>query len=140
MSDGFTVRITAREYEVDTNGHVSSAVLLRYGHHARWSCLRAAGFDHVALAGRGLGPVSLEERIRFHREVLAGDVMDVTCEFHWREGKTFTVEQRLRRDDGTLLAEITNVGGLLDLARRRLVERPGEHWRELAVTPELLGL
>jgi len=39
-----------------------------------------------------------------------------------------------------LAAEITNIGGLLDLRTRRLVPDPGDIWRSAANAPELLGL
>jgi len=42
--------------------------------------------------------------------------------------------------DGTLAAEISNVGGLLTLSDRRLVPRPGDVWRSAARAPEFLGL
>jgi acyl-CoA thioester hydrolase len=42
--------------------------------------------------------------------------------------------------DGTLAAEITNTGGLLDLRNRRLIPDPGQIWRSAAKTPGLLGL
>jgi acyl-CoA thioester hydrolase len=140
MADCFAVRLIARGYEVDSNGHVAGTVLLQYGQHARWECLRAAGIDQDKLMARSIGPVSLEERIRFHHEVLAGEEVDVSCEFVWGDGKTFRVEQEIRRSDGTLAAEVTNVGGLLDLEKRKLVAEPGEVWRSVAETPAVLGL
>lgn len=141
MPEVFAVRIAVRGYEVDVNGHVAGTVLLQYGHHARWECLRAAGVDQAGLLERGISPVSLEERIRFHREVRAGEEVDVSCAYIWGDGgKTFRVEQQLRHSDGNLVAEITNVGGLLDLAKRRLVGEPGKHWRSVASKPEVLGL
>jgi acyl-CoA thioester hydrolase len=140
MSDTFGVRVAARGYEADSNGHVAGTALLQYAQHARWECLRAAGIDHGELQARSIGPVSLEERIRFHHEVQPGQEVDVSCAFAWGEGKTFRVEQELRRPDGTLVAEVTNVGGLLDLAERRLVRDPGAVWRSVAKAPALLGL
>jgi acyl-CoA thioester hydrolase len=136
----FTVRITARGYEVDSNGHVAGTVLLQYGQHARWECLRAAGIDQAGLAAKGIGPVSLEERIRFHHEIRAGEEVIVSCEFAWGEGKSFRIEQEIRLTDGTLAAEITNVGGLLDLDSRKLLRHPGQVWRSAASDPQLLGL
>jgi acyl-CoA thioester hydrolase len=136
----FTVGITARGYEVDSNGHVAGAVLLQYGQHARWECIRAAGIDQVGLAAKGIGPVSLEERIRFHHEIRAGEEVIVSCEFAWGEGKSFRIEQEIRLTDGTLAAEITNVGGLLDLDSRKLLRHPGQVWRSAASDPQLLGL
>jgi hypothetical protein len=38
------------------------------------------------------------------------------------------------------VAEVTGGCGLLDLERRKLVDRPVERWRSLARFPELLGL
>jgi acyl-CoA thioester hydrolase len=136
----FTVRIVARGYEVDSNGHVAGTVLLQYGHHARWECMRAAGIDQAALAAKGVGPVSLEERIRFHHEIQAGQEIVVSCEFAWGEGKSFRIKQDTRLPDGTLAAEIANVGGLLDLKDRRLVRDPGQVWKSVATVPQLLGL
>jgi len=136
----FTVRIAARGYEADVNGHVAGTVLLQYSQHARWECVRAAGIDQALLAARGIGPVSLEERIRFRHEIRSGDEVDVSCEFIWGSGKTYRVEQEIRLLDRTLAAEITNVGGLLDLKDRKLVPSPGDVWRSVATMPELLGL
>ena len=140
MDDRFVVRVAARGYEVDANGHVAGSVLLQYAQHARWECLRSAGIDQADLRRQGIGPVSVEERIRFHREVYAGDELDVSCAFVWGEGKTFRIEQEIRTADGTLAAEVTNVGGLLDLTQRRLISDPGGIWRSAASTPGLLGL
>jgi acyl-CoA thioester hydrolase len=139
-ADPFAVRISARGYETDSNGHMAGTALLQYGHHARWECLRAAGVDQDRMLAMGVGPVSLEERIRFHTEVRAGDEVDVSCRFVWSEGKTFRIEQELRRPDGSLAAEVGGVGGLLDLKARRLMPDPGSIWRSVAAAPELLGL
>jgi acyl-CoA thioester hydrolase len=136
----YEVTVTARGYEVDPNGQVSGAVLLQYGQHARWECLRAAGADRTKLLEEGYGPVSLEERIRFHREVRAGDQLIVSCVFVWGGGKTFRVEQQLIGEDGELIAEITNVGGLMDLAERRLTTNPSKVWGAVARRPELLNI
>src|SRR3712207_1693827 len=106
MGEPLSVRVNARGYEADSNGHVAGTALLQYGHHARWECLRTAGLDQHDLLAAGLGPVSLEERIRFHAELRPGEEVDVSCEFVWGEGKTFRVQQELRRPDGTLVAEI----------------------------------
>jgi acyl-CoA thioester hydrolase len=140
MADPFRVRVAARGYEVDSNGHVAGTVLLQYGQHARWECLRAAGIDHTALHIRHIGPVSLEERIRFHHELRAGEEVEVSCSFNWSERKTFRVEQEIRTADGTLSAEITNIGGMLDLDTRRLTSEPAAIWRSVATAPAVLNL
>ncbi|WEO94460.1 acyl-CoA thioesterase [Streptomyces sp. FXJ1.172] len=140
MSEPFSVRVTVRGYETDVQGHLNQAVYLNYAEHARWSLLKAAGISQAELVARGVGPVALETTIRYRRELLAGDEVDVTCAFEWGEGKTFRIVQEVRRADGTVAAEITAVGGLLDLGERRLVADPGATFKELGADPDLFGL
>jgi acyl-CoA thioester hydrolase len=141
VTEPFRVRIAVRGYEIDAQGHLSGVVYLQYGEHARWECLRAAGISQRKLAAAGVGPVQLETTIRFHRELRAADEVDVSCVFVWGDSnKTFRVEQDLRRPDGTLVAELANIGGLLNLEQRRLVADPAGQFRSLATAPELLGL
>lgn len=141
MVDPFSVRIAIRGYELDAQGHVNGAVYLQYAEHARWECLRAAGLTQQAMHEQGITPVRLEESVRYHRELRGGDEVEVGCVFDWGDGdgKTFRVRQDFRRDD-TLVAEVTNVGGVLGLETRRLLPDPGAHFRRLAATPTLLGL
>ncbi|MDL5204582.1 acyl-CoA thioesterase [Streptomyces sp. ALI-76-A] len=140
MTEPFSVPVTVRGYETDVQGHLNQSVYLNYAEHARWSLLAAAGISQAGLIGAGVGPVALETTIRYRRELLAGDEVEVTCDFVWGEGKTFRIEQTIRRTDGTVAAEITAVGGLMDLDKRKLVADPREHFKQLAVDPELFGL
>jgi len=135
----FRVRVGVRGYELDPQGHVNQAVYLQYAEHARWEHLLATGITQQALAVAGVGPVVLESTIRYLAELRHGDEVDVTCEFTWSGGKTFRIHQDLLRPDGTQVAEITAVAGVLDLTRRRLVEDPLGRLRSLATAPELLG-
>ncbi|MDO0910570.1 acyl-CoA thioesterase [Streptomyces sp. DT2A-34] len=140
MTEPFSVPVTVRGYETDVQGHLNQAVYLNYAEHARWSLLQAAGISQAGLLGRGVGPVALETTIRYLRELLAGDEVEVTCSFDWGDGKTFRIEQTIRKADGTVAAEVTAVGGLLDLKERRLVAHPQEHFKELASDPAMFGL
>jgi acyl-CoA thioester hydrolase len=138
--ESFRTTIAVRSDDLDVNGHVRGPAYLSYGDHARWECLSAAGIDPNRLREQGIGPVNLETTVRFHRELTGCENIEVSCAFHWGNGKTSRVVQRLRRPDGTLVADIESVSGLLDLTVRRLVADPARYWRELATRPELLGL
>jgi acyl-CoA thioester hydrolase len=140
MAERFYVRLTVRSYEIDANGHVNGAVYLQYAEHARWEFLRLAGVDQAKLRAAGVGPVNMETTIRYHNELYLGEEVDVSCEIVWGSGKTFRVPQELRRVDGTPVAEVDSVGGLLDLTERRLVSQPGDRFRAVTAAPELLGL
>ncbi|WP_328874717.1 acyl-CoA thioesterase [Streptomyces sp. NBC_00287] len=140
MTEPFSVPVTVRGYETDVQGHLNQAVYLNYAEHARWSMLRAAGITQAGLIGKGVGPVALETTIRYQRELLAGDEVEVTCAFEWGEGKTFRMRQTITKTDGTVAAEITAVGGLLDLTSRKLIADPQDYFKELASDPALFGL
>lgn len=136
----FRVTIPVRCDDIDTNGHVRGPAYLAYADHARWLCVQAAGIDLAELSARRVGPVNLETTVRFHRELLAYGEVSVSCEFQWGSGKTSRVVQEFHAPDGTLVASVSSVSGMLDLDRRRLLPDPGKHWRELAARPEFLGL
>ncbi|MFF0098324.1 acyl-CoA thioesterase [Micromonospora sp. NPDC005257] len=140
MADPFRVRVTVRGYELDTQGHLNQAVYLQYAEHARWECLRAAGVGQERLLAGGVGPVALEVTVRYLRELRGGDEVDVTCEFHWGEGKTFRISQEFTRADGIPVASVSGIGGLLDLAERRLVPDPRERFRALVTDPAPMSL
>ncbi|MFG2367221.1 acyl-CoA thioesterase [Streptomyces mirabilis] len=140
MAEPFSVPVTVRGYETDTQGHLNQSVYLQYAEHARWCLLDAAGIGQTDLVSKGVGPVTLETTIRYLRELRAGDRTEVTCAFTWSEGKTYRIGQTIRKADGTVAAEFTAVGGLLDLKERRLVADPRVYFRALATDPGVFGL
>ncbi|MCT9081942.1 acyl-CoA thioesterase [Streptomyces fulvoviolaceus] len=140
MSETFSVPVTVRGYETDVQGHLNQSVYINYAEHARWSLLKAAGISQSGLIGKGVGPVALETTIRYQRELVAGDEVEVTCGFDWGGGKTFRIQQTIRKTDGTVAAEITAVGGLMDLKERRLIANPRGLFKELAADASLFGL
>ncbi|MFJ9407657.1 acyl-CoA thioesterase [Streptomyces sp. NPDC101393] len=139
-AEPFTVAVTVRGYETDTQGHLNQSVYLQYAEHARWSLLQACGIRQSDMVDRRIGPVSIETTIRYLRELRAGDEVEVSCAFVWGEGKTFRMEQRITRSDGTVAAEIGAVGGVMDLQERKLLKDPRAAFRDLADEPALLGL
>lgn len=136
----FSVPVLVRGYELDTQGHLNQAVYLQYAEHARWELMRAAGVGQDKLLATGVGPVVLENTIKYRHELRGGDEVAVSCEFGWTTGKTFRMHQEIRKLDGTVAADVAVIAGLLDLTARKLVADPGERFRALAERPDLLGL
>ncbi|MBF6331211.1 acyl-CoA thioesterase [Nocardia transvalensis] len=136
----FAVPVTVRGYELDVNGHLNQAVYHQYAEHARWEIMRAAGLIPEKMQAAGVGPIVLESTVKYLRELHIGDEVTVTAEFLWAEGKIFRMRQQVVKLDGTVSAEFTVVLGLLDLTARKLVPNPIDRFRELAESPDLLGL
>jgi acyl-CoA thioester hydrolase len=120
----FRTRIKVRHYELDTLGHLNHAVYHSYGEVARIELFELAGAHNGGLKDENLSSVLLESHIVFRRELRGGDVVDVTCDAKFGSGKTFRMEQLIRKLDGTVAAEITSTLGLMDLERRKLVDDP----------------
>jgi acyl-CoA thioester hydrolase len=139
MSEPFKMRIAVRSYELDTQGHVNGSVYIQWADHVRTELARHAGVVMPEMIASGVAPINLETTVRFKRELRGGDEVDITCEFVWGEGKTFQVQQALYRPDGTLVAEVVSVSGVMDLRERRLVP-PRDAWRRAAAHPERIGL
>ncbi|GAB7029764.1 acyl-CoA thioesterase [Streptomyces sp. NPDC021749] len=139
-TEPFAVRITVRGYETDAQGHLNQSVYLQYAEHARWSLLQESGIRQSAMVDRRIGPVTLETTVRYRRELRAGDEVDVSCAFVWGEGRTFRIEQTVRRTDGTVAAEVSAVCGVLDLTESKLLPDSRAALRELADDPSLMGL
>jgi acyl-CoA thioester hydrolase len=140
MADTFSLRIRVRGYELDAQGHLNQAVYSQYAEHARWEFLRAAGVSHDDLVASGVGPALLRTTVRFQRELRAGDEVDVSCAFEWRDGKLIELVQDFRLPDSTLVARLAGTIGLIDLETRKLVADPRGRFRALAAAPEVLGI
>ncbi|MGW4247831.1 acyl-CoA thioesterase [Nocardia sp. NPDC004722] len=136
----FSVPVTVRGYELDINGHLNQAVYLQYAEHARWELLRVSGLAGEKMVAAGIGPVVLEQTVKYQRELHLGDEVRVTCVFEWPGGKTFRMRQQIVKIDGTVSAQIDVVTGILDLQARKLVADPGAALRAIAESPQVLGL
>lgn len=126
MSDAekFSIRIKVRHYELDTLGHLNHAVYHQYGEVARLEWFESVGGGGSGLRDAKISPVLLETHVRFRRELRAGDVVDVSCDVTFGEGKTFQMNSEIRKLDGTLAAEIECTVGVMDMGIRKLVADP----------------
>ncbi|MFF5991988.1 acyl-CoA thioesterase [Prauserella flavalba] len=135
----FRVQIKVRQYELDSLGHVNHAVYHQYAEVARTSLAEAAGATKGGLEEARLATVMLESHISFRRELRYGEVVDVTCETKFGEGKTFRMDSNIYKADGTLSAELTCTLGLMDLDRRKLVAEPRKRFEEAGVDLSIFG-
>lgn len=131
----FSVRIAVRTYELDALGHLNQAVYHSYAEHARTELLRSLGVPLDDVAATGAAPVLLTGTMRYLRELRAEDVVDVTAELAFGDGKTFTVSSTFTKADGTVAAEFTGTFGLLDLTARRLLADPRERLAAMSRDP-----
>ncbi|SEP48020.1 acyl-CoA thioesterase [Amycolatopsis saalfeldensis] len=133
----FRTRLKVRQYELDALGHVNQAVYHSYGEVSRLEAFEAAGNARVGVDNAA--PVLLESHIVYRRELRGGDVVDVTCDTTFGEGKVFWMTSRILKLDGTLSAEIKCTLGVMDLERRKLVADPKGHFERAGLDLKVLS-
>jgi acyl-CoA thioester hydrolase len=133
----FRTRIKVRTYELDSLGHLNHAVYHQYGEVSRLELFETAGDANLREAR--LAPVLLESTIVYRRELRAGDVVDVTCDTSFGEGKVFWMTSRILKLDGTLSAEIKCTLGLMDLDKRKLVPDPRGQFEQAGLDLKVLS-
>ncbi|HEX3781838.1 MAG TPA: acyl-CoA thioesterase [Pseudonocardiaceae bacterium] len=134
----FSVRIAVRTYELDALGHLNQAVYHSYAEHSRVEMFRAAGCDTSATFADGFAPVLLASEARYLRELRGGEEVDLSTAVVFGAGKTFAMNTRITKLDGTVSATVNGTLGLLDMTIRRLVANPRERIAALATNPAVI--
>ncbi|GIF64109.1 hypothetical protein Ais01nite_21440 [Asanoa ishikariensis] len=136
-----STHIIVRSDDIDTNGHVRGAQYLNYAVHARWTALFEAGLSLEKITAARLGPVDLDDSVKYLRELTLGDEIDVHTRFEFPAPRYVKVIQSaVRRSDGAVTAEVVSTTGLMDLTERKLVNDVAELWSRFLRAPELIGL
>ncbi|MEU8256614.1 acyl-CoA thioesterase [Micromonospora inaquosa] len=136
-----STHIIIRSDDIDSNGHVRGSQYLNYAVHARWIALAQAGLSVEQLAAAGFGPVELDVSIKYRRELMLGDEIDVETRFEYPSPKFVRVIQStVRRSDGALAAEVTSLTGLMNLTERKLVDNGVVVWRQFLRRPSVVDL
>lgn len=128
MSTAHEVKVLIRESHLDTFGHVNNATYLQLYEEARWDLITQRGFGLAEIQRTQTGPVILDVRIQFRRELRNRETITIRTELVGYEGKIGEMRQTVTKEDGTLASEATFVFGLMDLAQRRLID-PTPAWR-----------
>jgi acyl-CoA thioester hydrolase len=112
--------------DADANGHVRHTVYAELGVELRMAWLAEAGLTWRWFGEQGLGPVLLEERSEYLREVGIGEAVRVTLEAVGLspDGGFWRLRHSVLRADGVEAARVTVYGGWMDLAARRLRPAP----------------
>ncbi|MEH0927176.1 BTAD domain-containing putative transcriptional regulator [Micromonospora sp. CPCC 205558] len=136
-----TAPITVSSDDIGSNGRVRSSKYLDYSIQARWAALADAGLSIKELASAGLGPVELDVSIKYMRELVFGDEIDVVTRFEYPSPKIVRlVQSMVRRSDGAPVAVVTAVTGLMDLASQQLVDNAAAIWADFLRDLAVVGL
>jgi acyl-CoA thioester hydrolase len=138
----FSITLFARWSEMDFNQHLRNAAFLGASEDCRMRFLADRGFTVDELRRRRIGPVVVEDRLAYKRELalLDGFRVDLALAAIAPDGRRMKLRNTIVRErDGAVAAIVESVVLWLDLEARRPVTPPEElkaAWLSLAHTDD----
>lgn len=116
------------ETHLDFFGHVNNATYLQLFEEARWDLITKAGFGVDVIKQKGIGPVILEVRLQFKKELRNREHITIRTWSKEYKGKVGTLVQAMINEKGEEAARAEFVFGLFDLRARKLID-PTPEWK-----------
>jgi acyl-CoA thioester hydrolase len=113
---------------LDANAHMRNTAYLDLAAGVRVTYFVAAGFSVDAFARLQFGPVIRREELEYLRELRLHDDVRVTMLLAGSsdDASRFRLGNEFWRENGTLAARLTSLGGWLDLRTRQLISPPSD--------------
>lgn len=125
---------TIRELHLDSFGHVNNAVYAQLFEEARWDFITKNNFGLDRIKEIHIGPVILDMRIRFKREVLNRENIIIKSRTSALvSSRIMILEQIMYKADGKVASEAEFTIGIFDMKARKLVDAPPEWLKAVGV-------
>ncbi len=124
LIDGYfeTFRGGVNTWECDENAHMNVQFYVARASDASFFLRHALGLTPSRIRAEKRTMITLEEHLRFHRELHAGDIMRMRTRIIAMRDKTMTVcHELLNANTDETAATIVSTCGHLDLEKRRLI-------------------
>lgn len=121
--NGFThsYTLTILEGHLDTFGHVNHAIYLELLEEARWDLITNNGYGLKDIQKTGQGPVILEAKIEYKRELLLRQKIRIQTELLSYNKKIAVLQQCMYNEADLLCARAEIKFGLFDTKRRKII-------------------
>ena len=128
MRQIFSHEYRAQWGDMDFNQHMANAAYLDYAANTRMLFLDSVGFTAATFAERGLGPVILEDRLVYRREIrmLETFTVDYQATASTADGRRFKLRNRFTSAAQGLCATVDSIGLWFDLVARRPIIPPDD--------------
>ncbi len=120
--------IMIQETHLDVFGHVNNAKYLEIYEQSRWHYITEKGYGLEKIKQTQQGPVILEAKIRFLRELKERQKIKISFELVGYEGKVGHLKQQMTNEKNELMSDLILTVGLFDLKARKLIE-PTTEWK-----------
>ena len=130
----FEYDVLIREMHLDSFGHVNNAVYVQLYEEARWDFITKNGFGLDYIQKNQVGPVILDLKVRFKRELKNRDLIKIkskTSEI--MSSKIMVLEQFILNPEGKVASEATFTVGFFDMKARKLIDASPEWLKAVGV-------
>ncbi len=136
--DTYYYPVLIQETSLDLYGHVNNANYLKIFEEARWNLISGNGYGLEQIQKLQKGPIILEIKIAFLKEVKAREEVIIVTHCTSYERKIGKIQQSMVRN-GEICATAEVTLGLFDLKTRRLV-LPTPEWLEAIGARQVSGM
>lgn len=119
--------VVIKEHHLDSFGHVNNVSYFQLFEEARWQWITENGYGLTKVRSTGRGPVILEARARFKKELTLRTSIQIVTRLLEKRGKVFIVSQAMSDHEGVTYCSAEFTFGLFDTGTRRLVD-PTPDW------------
>jgi acyl-CoA thioester hydrolase len=127
MEPLLTYRGTVYPWHCDQIGHMNVMWYVGKFDEATWHFFHALGLTPAYLRENNRGMVAVEQAIKYKRELLAGDIVNVYSALLEINGKSIRFSHEMcKADSGEIAATTVLTGVHLDKAERRACALPAE--------------
>lgn len=115
-----TYPIVINETYLDLYGHVNNMVYFALFEEARWDFINQNGYGFNKIMDTGLGPVVLEVNMRYLKELLVREKIEIISQTTSYNKKIGKLSQKMMRGNEVCCEAVFTIG-LFDLKQRKLV-------------------
>jgi thioesterase-3 len=116
--------ITILEHHLDFLGHVNNATYFELLEEARWDMITRLGFGVTEIKASCIGPVVLEARIQYKRELTLRQKITIETKFVSVKSSIFKIHQVIKNDSQQICCEADFASCFLDLTQRKIAMPP----------------
>ncbi len=128
MNEVFKYRLQILEHHLDSFGHVNNAVYLQILEEARWDFITKKGFGLDVIKKIQKGPVILEIKIKFKRELKNREWIEIHSQaVEPINDRMYVLKQEIFNADGKVMTEVFLTIGFFDMVLRKLLV-PEKEW------------
>lgn len=130
----FEYEVLIREMHLDSFGHVNNAAYVMLYEEARWDFITKNGFGLDYVLKHQVGPVILDLKVRFKRELKNRETIKITSRtVEIVSPKIMVLEQLMLKSDGKVASEASFTVGFFDMKARKLIDASPEWLKAVGI-------